>query len=103
MLFGDFLAVAVAQHGLEHEADGHRQARDRADAGFFQRGQRTLHSELIVIFDPSRLNSFFVHISLRMPAPMLIISFCNASSVHIVDLVGGVPAPALVLVVVISH
>ncbi len=36
----DFLAVAIAQDGFQHEADGDRQFGDRADAGFFQRGQR---------------------------------------------------------------
>jgi hypothetical protein len=33
------LAVAVAQHGLEDEADAHGQARDRK-AGLLERGQR---------------------------------------------------------------
>jgi hypothetical protein len=33
VFFGDLLAVAVAQHGFQHDADRHRQARDfRAQA-----------------------------------------------------------------------
>jgi hypothetical protein len=31
VLLGDLLAVAVAQHALEHDADRHRQARDLAE------------------------------------------------------------------------
>jgi hypothetical protein len=38
--FADLFAVAIAQHGFQHEADGNRQFRNRADAGLFQRGQR---------------------------------------------------------------
>jgi len=34
--FGDLLAIAVAQHRLEHDANGHRQARDGAQAGLLQ-------------------------------------------------------------------
>ncbi len=39
MLFGHLLAVAVAQHRFQHDADGDGQARDLADACGFQRGQ----------------------------------------------------------------
>ena len=42
VLFGDLLAVAVAQHRLEHDADGDGQPRDAADAGGLQRGQRVV-------------------------------------------------------------
>ena len=38
--FGDFFAVAIAQDRFQDEADGNRQFGNRADAGFFQRGQR---------------------------------------------------------------
>ena len=38
--FGHLLAVAIAQHGFQHDADGDGQFGDRADAGLFQRGQR---------------------------------------------------------------
>ena len=44
----DFFAVAVAQDGFQHDADGNRQFGDRADAGFFQRGQRIKFSRLAV-------------------------------------------------------
>ena len=44
----DFFAVAIAQDGFQHEADGNRQFGDRADAGFFQRGQRIEFSRLAV-------------------------------------------------------
>jgi hypothetical protein len=37
---GCFFSVAVAQDGFEDEADGNGQLGDRADTGFFQRGQR---------------------------------------------------------------
>ena len=40
VLLGDLLAVAVAQHAFEHDADRHRQPRDAADAGRLERGQR---------------------------------------------------------------
>ena len=40
MLLGDLLAVAVAQHRFQHDADRDRQARDLADAGLLERGQR---------------------------------------------------------------
>ncbi len=39
VLLGHLLAVAVAQHRLQHDADGYRQARHLADTGFFQRRQ----------------------------------------------------------------
>ena len=39
VLLGHLDAVAVAQHGLEHDADRNRQARDLADAGLLERGQ----------------------------------------------------------------
>ncbi len=38
MVFGHLAAVAMAQHRLEHDADRHRQARDAANAGGFERG-----------------------------------------------------------------
>ena len=39
VFFADFFAVAIAQHGFEHEADGDGQLGNRPDAGRFQRGQ----------------------------------------------------------------
>jgi hypothetical protein len=39
VLFADLLAVAIAQHGFKHDADRHRQFADRANTGFFKRGQ----------------------------------------------------------------
>ena len=36
----DLLFVVVAQHGFQHDADAHGQARDGADTGGFQRGKR---------------------------------------------------------------
>ena len=39
VLFADFFAVAIAEHGLEHEPDGDGQLGNRPDAGLFQRGQ----------------------------------------------------------------
>ncbi len=36
----DFFAVAIAQDGFEHDPDADRQARDRADALFLERGER---------------------------------------------------------------
>ena len=38
--FADFFAVAIAQDGFQHDADGDRQFGDGADAGLLQRGQR---------------------------------------------------------------
>ena len=38
----DLLAVAVAQHALEHDADRDRQARDLAEARGLERGQRVV-------------------------------------------------------------
>ena len=37
--FAHAFAVAIAEHGLEHEADGDGQLGNRPDAGLFQRGQ----------------------------------------------------------------
>jgi len=39
VLFGDFPAVAVAQHRFENDADRHRQARDFCAERFFQSGK----------------------------------------------------------------
>ena len=38
--FLNFQTVAIAQDGLQHDADGHRQFGDRTDASGFQCGQR---------------------------------------------------------------
>ena len=40
ILRADFLAVAIAQDGFEHDADADRQARDFADALLLERGER---------------------------------------------------------------
>jgi len=40
VLFGDFLAVAVAKHRFQDDADRHRQARDLGAERAFERGQR---------------------------------------------------------------
>src|SRR5690606_7693244 len=40
VFFGDLLAVAVAQHGLENDTDRHRQARYIHAQAFLQRRQR---------------------------------------------------------------
>jgi hypothetical protein len=37
---GDFFAIAIAQHGFQHDADRDGQFRDWAEAGFFQLRQR---------------------------------------------------------------
>ena len=42
VLLGHLLAVAVAQHRLQHDADRHRQARDLRHAGRLERGQRVV-------------------------------------------------------------
>ena len=42
VLLGHLLAVAIAQHRLQHDADGHRQARDTADPRFLDRVQRVV-------------------------------------------------------------
>ena len=39
MRLGDFLAVVIAQHRFQHDADGNRQARNLAESGGFQRRQ----------------------------------------------------------------
>jgi hypothetical protein len=58
-----------------------------------------LHSALPTKRAPSRLNSFFVHISRLMPAPIDIISRWMASSTHIVDFCGGALLALLVVMV----
>ena len=40
VVLGDFLAVAVAQYGFQHDAYRYRKARDLPEPGFFQRRQR---------------------------------------------------------------
>ena len=40
VLLGDLAAVAVAQHGLEHDPDADREARDRAEPGLLELRQR---------------------------------------------------------------
>ena len=46
--FGHLLAVAIAQHRFQHQADGDRQPGNRADAGLFQGGQRVKLSRFAV-------------------------------------------------------
>lgn len=42
IIFGSAFAVAVAEDGFEHESDADGQSADRADAGFFQGGERVV-------------------------------------------------------------
>jgi len=44
--FGHFLAVAIAQDGFQHQADGDGQFGNRADAGFFKGGKGVIGGAL---------------------------------------------------------
>ncbi|MOA48642.1 hypothetical protein D3C78_1714070 [compost metagenome] len=47
MLFGDLLAVAIAQHGFQDDADGHREPLHIDAQGLAQRRQRVVLTGLV--------------------------------------------------------